>query len=561
MNFGLRSLMYSGVSLAALAVGSAPAGAASCSSLAAVPLPDTTISLAQSYSAGQVITTRATAPVDLCRVVGKITPSSDSNINFEVWLPSTGWTGRYEQVGNGGFAGSIVYSALVPAVANFNATASTDDGSSLLPGQAPGAFGQSRDRLEDYAVRAVHLTNLNAKALIAAFYGKGPTRSYFNGCSKGGGESLAEAERFPNDFDGILGGAAARYGTALISGFMWDTVAVAINNAGFVPAANVAGTLTPVEMAQCAHAKLVPSDLFLNDPRQCHIDFSQVLCTGAPSSTCLTQPQIDGIKAVIAGPRTTFGRKIAPGYEPDFANWVGNAVDNAQTPPAVPNTSQSFFAIGAFGNWITPTVTTATFDVDTSPAELTAQDADILNFNDPDLRPFRSYGGKLIQYHGYADPLVATQFSIDYFNQVVDFNRRHGHGHDRDDNHGHGSDALADTQEFFRLYLAPGMGHCGGGQGPNSFGQNGGLPAGNPASDIFAALEQWVEQGTAPGQIVAAGTNRSVSPAVPFTRPLCPYPQKAVYVGGDTNQASSFACRADRDDDGEHDQDDDHGRD
>jgi feruloyl esterase len=533
-----RSLFLSAVSLAALAASGGFAQAATCESLTGLSLPNTTISLSQSYTAGEVITGSTKAPVALCRVVGKITPSSDSDINFEVWMPSSNWTGRYVQVGNGGFGGSIVYSAMLPAIENGNATASTDDGSSQPVGEPGGFFALGHpDRILDLFYRAVHLTNIDAKALVSAFYDEAPAYSYFNGCSKGGGESLAEVQRFPDDFDGILGGDAVNDGTPLLDGFVWDTQAIGVTEAGpaagFLPTSNIPA-LSAAELSQCAKAKLVSTDLFLDDPRQCNVNLEALLCTGSANSSCLTQAQIKGVKAVLSGPITTFGLPIAPGYEPEFSVWpeLGSLTQAPGTPPNA--TLQGFFALGIFTYFLNPPLTLSSFNVDTTPAYLALKLGAALNFTNPDLRPFRQNGGKLIQYHGWADPLVAPKFSTEYFDSVVQFDRYHGDFFD----------AVQNTQSFFRLFMAPGMGHCGGGPGPNEFGTTAsvGLPTADPASDMFAALETWVEKGIAPPQIIASGTNTGVSPPVPFTRPLCSYPQHAVYVSGDTNDASSFVC-------------------
>jgi hypothetical protein len=550
-----RSLLCSSVSLAVLAASIPPASAAgaNCANLALLTLPNTTLT-AQSYSAGQTIATGLTAPVDLCRVVGHSTPTAASNINFEVWLPESNWSGRYQQIGNGGFAGSIPRSTMPAIVGNGNVAAATDDGSSETAGQPAGIFGQSRDRLTDYESRAVHMTNVNAKALIKAFYGKAPQYSYFAGCSKGGGESQFEVQQHPEDFDGILGGAAVNSSIELTVGWEWNIKAIQLNNPGFVPASAVAGALVPAALSQCTRAKAAPTDLFLSYPNKCHIDFGKLLCKGAPSSSCLTQTQIDGVKAVLEGPRTSRGTKIGPGYEPDFQLWVGNDVDNAETPPATPNTSEAFFDVGVFGYWLVPPLTITNFNFDTDWPSYVRQLGSIVTAIDPDLRDFKKRGGKMIQYHGLADPLVTPKLSIEYFNSVVDFNSRsQSNGRDEDDDHG--NDGLAHTQDFYRLFLVPGMGHCGGGQGPTSFGTSatGTITNGDPSNDIFVALEQWVEKGIPPRSIVASGTNKGVTPNVPFTRPLCPYPQRAVYTSGDTNQASSFVCRADNDDDHGHD--------
>jgi hypothetical protein len=210
MTKSLICLIPNIASLAAMAVGFARLASADCAGLQNLPLPDTTISLAQSYAQGDAITMTVKAPVDLCRVAGTIMPTSDSKINFEVWMPSN-WTGRYVQVGNSGFAGSIVYGAMAAAAANHNATASTDDGTNQPSGQPAGSFAQLHpEKIKDWGFSAVHLTNTKAKAIVSAFYGQAPGFSYFSGCSKGGQESLMEAQRFPDDFDGILGGGRGR---------------------------------------------------------------------------------------------------------------------------------------------------------------------------------------------------------------------------------------------------------------------------------------------------------------------------------------------------------------
>jgi hypothetical protein len=536
MNSSFRSVILSGVSLAALAAGAPSAVAANCESLKNLSLPGTTISLAQSYAAGQVITGTTAAPVDLCRVVGKIAPSTDSNINFEVWMPSSNWTGRYEQVGNGGFAGSIVYGALQAAVANNNATASTDDGSSQPPGTPGGFFALGHpERIKDYGFRAVHLTNVNSKAIVQSFYGKRAKHSYFNGCSKGGQESLMEAQRFPDDFDGILGGAAASDWIPLFSGFVWGAQKIADASAGFVPSANLPA-LAAAASTQCSKAKLLSTDSFFNDPRDCHFNAQALLCKGTPDSSCLTQPQIDAVNAVLDGPRTASGEQVAVGYEPEFPLWAGIITQANPTPPGA--TIQGFFGVGFYTNFITPPMPLngpGAFDVNTSPEEADEQQGATMNSYNPDISKFRRHGGKLIQYHGWADPLVSPRFSVDYFQKVVAFNEKHGR--DR------GDGALRDTQDFFRLFMAPGMSHCGGGPGLNSFGQNGG--SGPAASDIFSALEKWVEEDVAPEKIIATGG----APPNTFTRPLCPFPERAVFVGGDPANAASFACSHDRDED------------
>jgi feruloyl esterase len=487
-----------------------------------------------------------TAAVSLCRVVGNINPSTnpagDSNINFEVWQPTANWTGRYEQVGNGGFAGSIVYGSLRPAAGNNNATASTDDGSSQPAGAAGGSFALGHpQKINDYGHRAVHRTDLDAQVIVTAFYGTPPAHRYFNGCSKGGQEAFMEAQRYPDDFDGIMGGAAASDNIPLLSGFLWDAQQTTNPNnpSGFIPNSALANVTNAVQTA-CASDKTVPTDNFLADP---------TLCTFNPQTLFmpfLTPAQITAITNVYNGVVTNVGVppfNVAAGYEPgnEAQLWPGNVTEPTLT--TTPATSQFFFGNGAFTYFQQQTPATYNsllqFNVNTGPAMLNDFLIDppspgsavqtvgsALNANNPDLTAFKSHGGKLVQYHGWADPLVASLFSVNHFSAVVAFEQQQG-----------AANPLATTQSYYRLFMAPGMGHCGGGPGLNSFGQSGG--SGPASSDMFTALETWVEQGIAPAQIIA--TN---APQATFTRPLCPYPQHATYTGtGSTSQAANFVCQ------------------
>ncbi len=520
-----------------------------CGSLTGLSLPDTTISLAQVYSAGSTIHGTTTAPVSLCRVVGNIQPSTnpagDSNINFEVWLPTADWTGRYEQVGNGGFAGSIEYGPLKGAAGINNATASTDDGSSLMAGAAAGSFAYMHpQKINDYGYRAVHRTDLNAELIVSAFYGGPPEHNYFNGCSKGGQEAFMEAQRYPDDFDGIMGGAAASNNTPLLSGFLWDAQQItnANNTAGFISSNNLLPITTAVQNA-CASTKTVATDNFLGDPTQCSFNPQTLF------ATLLTSAQITAISNVYNGPVTSGGMSVAPGYEwgNEAQEWNANVtVTSLPVLPATPATSQFLFGNGAFTYFQQNTPATFNslldFNVNTSPGALAAfaivppspgsvvqTVGSALNANNPDLTAFKGHGGKLVQYHGWADPLVASLNSVNHFNSVVAFEQQNG-----------ATNPLTETQSYYRLFMAPGMGHCSGGPGLNSFGNVTSNSGSGPASsDLFTALETWVEQGVAPAQVIATNV-----PSATFTRPLCPYPQNATYTGtGSTNDAANFVCK------------------
>ena len=517
-----------------------------CGSLTGLSLPDTTISLAQVYSAGSVITGTTTARVSLCRVVANIQPSTnpagDSNINFEVWLPTSGWTGRYEQVGNGGFAGSIEYTALNGATAINNAAASTDDGSSEPAGAAPGSFALGHlQRINDYGYRAVHRTDLDARVIVAAFYGGAPEHTYFNGCSKGGEEAFMELQRYPDDFDGILGGAAASDFIPLLSYATYNAQQLVNPNnpGGFIPSSDLPAITNAVQTA-CANAKTVPTDNFLGNPLRCQFNpqtiFASIL---TPSQIISLSNAYNGIVTSVGVPPFNIGPGLEPGNEAQL--WAGINTQTSLTTP--PTSTQYFFGNGAFTQFLQQPDfdTLAGFNVSTSPQMLNefpitppspgsaAQTiGSALTANSTDLSPFKAHGGKLIQYHGFADQLLPTQFSINHFNAVVAFEKQGYQG----------------TQKYYRLFMAPGMGHCGGGPGLNSFGNVTSNSGSGPASsDIFTALETWVEQGIAPKQVIATDAPNATTVGT-FTRPLCPYPQNATYVGtGDTSNAANFVCR------------------
>ena len=348
-----------------------------------------------------------------------------------------------------------------------------------------------------------------------------------------------EAQRFPDDFDGIMGGAAASNNIPLLSGFNFDAQQTTNPNNpnGFIPNSSLTNVTNAVQTA-CASAKTVPTDNFLGDPTQCTFNPQTLF------ASILTPTQITAITNVYNGVNTAAG--FAPGYEwgNEAQEWPGNVTE--ATLMATPATSQFLFGNGAFTYFTQNTPATFNtlldFNINTNPAMLNSFPispaspgsavqtvGSALNANNPDLTAFKAHGGKLVQYHGWADPLVASLNSVNHFNSVVAFEQQYG-----------ATNALAATQNYYRLFMAPGMGHCSGGPGLNSFGNVTSNSGSGPASsDMFTALETWVEQGIAPAQIIA--TN---APSAAFTRPLCPYPQRATYTGtGSTSQAANFVCQ------------------
>jgi feruloyl esterase len=507
-----------------------PMIAATCEGLAALKLAHTSIAKAQTVAAGAFDPPPAEpSPAALdykklpafCRVQGVIEPSSDSHIEFETWLPVAGWNGRYEGLGNGGFAGSIDFRGLGDAVSHGYAGSSTDTGHKGSAIDAKWALGHP-EKVTDFGYRAIHATAENAKAIISAFYGNAPRHSYFSSCSNGGREALMEAQRYSADYDGILAGAPANYWTHLLSSAAAE-VRMLGEPASYIPAAKLPA-IEAATLAACDRQDGV-SDGVINDPSRCKFAPAELMCRGPESNSCLTAPEVASLEKLYAGARDSHGKPIFPGRVPGGETGPGGW--GLWITGQAPGTSLMFaFGTGFFGNMV---FEDASWDFHTFQTDRDTKVADdklarALNATDPDLKPFRIRGGKLIVYHGWNDPAISPLSSIDYFRSV-----RAKMGAKEEDG-------------FLRLYLAPGMAHCGGGPGPDSFGQ-GTVAAADPQHSISKALENWVENGTAPGPIIATKLKTGSPTTVVRTRPLCPYPEVARYAGsGSTDEAANFSC-------------------
>ncbi len=521
-----------------------------CENLKNLKLPHAQILSAQTIPAGAYTPPPPPPTVTLynlpafCRVVGMSAPTANSTIGFEVWLPLGGkYNGKYEQVGNGGFAGQVAYSALAEGIRRGYATASTDDGHQGF--QDPTFAQISPDKITDFGWRALKETADKAKTIIGAFYGVAPAYSYFFGCSDGGREALMEAERYPNDFDGIIASAPANYWTHQFTGIAWNVQAAFDHTtlAGLVPPAKLA-ILSSAVRAQCAgHDGGLPGDKFLTDPRMCIIDWSTIACApGQNPATCLSPAQVAAVKAIYAGPNPPWtSTHIFPGFEPgaedDPADWQFWITGPSGLPPFPTFGLQTFFGEGFFANFVfhVPVYNLMLFNFTTDLAAADAL-APTMNSTDPNLAPFRAHGGKLIQYAGWADSAVAPRNSINYYEAVRS---------------ALGSISYADQQNFYRLFLAPGMGHCSGGPGPNAFGNipEAPAPVADADHDVLMALERWREIGVAPPKIVATKyVGDNPAGGVDYQRPLCPYPQMPRYdgMGLDPKSASSWSCHAPR---------------
>ena len=460
-----------------------------------------------------------------CRVVVQARPSSDSDIKIEVWLPANGWNGKFQGHGNGGFAGEIDYHGLGLSIEQKYATAGTDTGHSAGGTDASWALGHP-EKVADFGYRAIHEMTQIAKTVINAFYGSRAQRSYFGACSNGGRQALMEAQRFPADYDGILAGAPANFWTHLLTKALADGQATTLDPASYIPASKLPAIGRAVNAACDAQDGV--SDGVLNDPRQCKFDPAALLCKAEDSNECLTAPQITALKKLYEGPRDAKGVLIFPGYLPGaeegsggWGTWI--------TGPAPGKSLLFAFGGGFFSDMV---FEKADWDykntkVDDGLKAAEEKTAKILNATDPNLAVFKARGGKLILYHGWNDAAISALNTINYYNSVES------------------KMGQAETDAFSRLYMVPGLQHCGGGPGANSFGQLG-MGARDPQHNLELALAEWVEKGVAPSAIVATKfVDDDPSKGVKFTRPLCPYPQMAKYKGaGDTNDAANFACVA-----------------
>ncbi|MGB2662768.1 MAG: tannase/feruloyl esterase family alpha/beta hydrolase [Candidatus Acidiferrum sp.] len=507
-----------------------------CERLAQLALPNTQITSAQTVAAGAFPPPSGgaawmAASADFyrqlpafCRVTAVAKPTMDSDIRIEVWMPAAGWNGKFRGQGNGGFAGEMDYRALGVAILQGYASAATDTGHAGDSGDARWALGHA-EKIVDFAYRAIHQMTSVGKEMATAFYGETPKQSYFSDCSNGGRQALMEAQRFPDDYDGVLAGAPANYWTHLLSSALWDAQATALDPASYIPSSKVPAIADAV-LAACDTEDGV-KDGILNDPRHCHFDPATMLCKASDSDSCLTQPQVTALKKLYEGPRDSNGKQIFPGFMPGGENgeggwplWI--------TGPAPEKALLFAFNYGYFADMVYGKA-----DWDYKKANL--EDAvkaseekfgNVLNAVETDMQAFQARGGKLIIYHGWSDAAISPLNTINYYTSVVE------------------KMGKPQADSFVRLYMVPGMQHCGGGPGADVFGQYGISPVRDPQHNLYMALEQWVETGVAPTTVIASKLEgKGPAAKVKMTRPLCPYPQEAKYQGsGDTNDAANFVC-------------------
>jgi feruloyl esterase len=491
----------------------ASGAASSCADLAALALPHSVVTRAQLVPAGQFAATPSglvapgaasfkpyNALPAFCRIAATLTPSADSDIKMELWMPAENWNGRFEAEGNGGWAGSISVQALAGSLSRGYAVATTDTGHSTRDGNF--AFGHP-EKLIDFAYRAVHEMTVESKALVRAYYGKAPTSSYWNGCSTGGRQGLKEAQRYPADYDGIVAGAPTNNMTHMLAADLWIAEATMSDPAGMIPKGKYP-VIHQAALDACDAADGV-KDGVIDDPPRCRFDPKVIQCAGADGPACLTAAQVEAARRIYAPLRNSrTGDELFPGLAVGSElGWAGLAGG-----PAPMSIATDYYKFIVFKD---PAWDYRTFDFDTGVIRADALDNGDDNALDPNLVPFVRRGGKLLLYHGWSDMAVAPQNSVNYYLRVVD-----------------ALGGAVKTQHSVRLFMAPGMAHCAGGDGPSNF-------------DKLGPIEQWVEHDKAPDRIEAF---RLTAGKIDRTRPLCPYPQVAVYSGaGSTDEARNFVCK------------------
>jgi feruloyl esterase len=518
--------------LAGVIFSSRSAAGQTCERLADLKLSNTTITAVQSVAAGAYTPPSGPATIykDLpafCRVSGVIKPTADSNIAFEVWMPASGWNGKFQGVGNGGFAGSISLGQMAAPLMRGYATASTDTGHT---GSDAAWALKHPEKLVDYGHRGIHEMTEKSKQIIAAFYGSGPKRSYFSSCSNGGRQGLMEAQRYPGDYDGIIVGAPANYFSQILTGFAFNINATRADTGGYIPARK----LKAIETAALSLCDVRDGviDGVIDDPHRCQFDPSVLLCKGPESDSCLTDKQIAALRKIYSGAESSARQRLVPGFVPGsetgsggWMTWITGAAEPTQA-------LQYFFATQAFKNMVheNPDWDYKTFDLEKDGKLAFEKLGPILNATDPNLTAFKARGGKMIIYHGWSDAALPPEATIKYFESVV------------------GKMGQRETNEFLRLYMVPGMQHCNGGPAPDSFGATVTRGQSDADHDMTVALERWVEKGIAPDRVIAAKRQMVDGKSVETrTRPLCPYPQVARYKGtGSTDQAANFSCVIDK---------------
>ena len=466
-------------------------------------------------TAAEAVGATTTTPA-YCRVDGRVAVPGNE-VNVRIGLPQN-WNGKFYFSGVGGLGGRL--GSLDKGLARGYASATTDTGHSA---DDP-AWGSSRAKEIDYGHRGTHVTAVAGKALTAAFYAKPVAHAYFEGCSNGGRQAMMEVQRYPDDFDGIIGGHPAT-GTPMQVGraFVYQHMLASSDN--FLTDAKVE-LLSRATLAACDDKDGLKDGL-ITDPRACTFKVETLACTGADGPDCLTAGQVETVKRIYGGVKLKDGRTFTYGFPvgheggaTGWRAWIsgptapvtqpdGSLAYGAERQPSGYGLMEPNFRFLALDE-DDPTYTWKTLDIDRDQARLRTM-TEILSPLNPDLRPYQRRGGKLIMYHGWSDPGISAAGTVAYYDKMRAI-----------------AGGQAATDDFARLFMVPGMHHCGGGPGPNSF-------------DMLPALEAWVEKGVAPQQVTASHLTDG---KVDRTRPLCSHPHVATYKGsGSVDEAESFVCK------------------
>jgi len=498
----VRALVFSGAAVVLVVPGIA-SGQDACSRVAASAFPSgTTIVAAKAVPANA----EGSLPA-FCEVHAKISPVAGSHIGAVYRLPAN-WNGKVLGIGGGGFAGNLTIAAAANGLSRGYAVIENDMGhestASLDPTFAIRAPGQPNvEAIVDFGHRATHLATTVGKSVVARYYGRPAQRAYWQGCSTGGRQGLAEVQRYPDDYDGVIAGAP------VYTPLVYSNAILRVQAFHARPESN----LLPAHVALIQKSVLAACDMkdgvadgILTDPRACTWDPGQLACHSAASADCLTPPQVETVRRVYSGVKTKDGQFAAmPLMRGGESDWVVRMVGTREQPRGLNAMLGAPFMSYIVKN--DPAYDIMSFDPERDMAALdSGLAAAHVHQQNPDISAFIGRGGKLLLWHGFNDPGPSPLSTITYFDAV--------------------RDRVPAARESVRLFLAPGVLHCGGGAGPDRF-------------DALSAMERWVEQGTPPVSMIATKANQ------PLSRPLCPYPQLARYKGaGDPNDAASFTCAA-----------------
>jgi feruloyl esterase len=484
-------------------------GGRSCESLASLALPHAKITSAELVTAGAFKAPNAGRGAGafaqlpaFCRVAATLTPAADSDIKMEIWLPAENWNGKFLAVGNGGWAGTISLDAVATGLRRGYAAASNDTGHS--DASAGAQFALSQDKLVDFAYRAMHEMTVQSKTIVGAFYNQPPRFSYYQGCSTGGRQGMMEAQRYPEDFDAIVAGAPV-YNMVHMNVTQTALQVQMLKNPERIVPPNKVTLVANAATAACDASDGV-KDGIISEPRACKFDPGVLACKTGDGPDCLTPGQVESARQLYSPVKTKSGHVAYPGRSPGVEPGWAARIPEVGKPVGSLWGDMPRFVGHRDANW-----DAMSFDLDKDLA-LTLKNASFIEASDPDLTKFKARGGKLLLWHGWADPGPAPENTINYYSQAA---KASGGSQD----------------EWMRLFLMPGVAHCGGGVGPDQ-------------ADFLGAMERWREQGIAPAQITAS-RNAGRSGLTPMTRPLCPFPQIAKYKGtGSTDEAGNFSCSA-----------------